>query len=71
MDNTIVLIDDAALRAFGQGYYDGYAKGKTRDLSCLGRRADGTTDHLAHYYRRGYDAGVADYCAIELENEEC
>lgn len=68
MDNTIVLIDEA-LRAFGRGYLDGYTKGETRDFSSFGIRADGTMDHLAHYYRRGYDAGVADYCDIELENE--
>lgn len=49
-------ICEAELKAFALGYYDGRTEGVERDPY--------VADNLRHMYRRGYDAGIADYSAI-------
>lgn len=47
---------EAELKAYAIGYYDGRAEGVSRDPY--------VADNLRHFYRRGYDAGVADFDPI-------
>jgi len=44
---------DAELKAYALGYYDGLEHGTEANIFI--------NDTLRHLYRRGYDAGVADY----------
>jgi hypothetical protein len=48
------------LYAYALGYFHGRADGESRD--CFADEAD----NLRHLYRRGYDAGVSDYCNEEI-----
>ena len=50
---------EAELKAFALGYYDG----RTEGVESNPYKAGGE-DALRHMYRRGYDAGVAEYSAI-------
>lgn len=45
----------AALEAYALGYYHGRAFG-TESVP------DAYNDSAVHFYRRGYDSGVTDYC---------
>lgn len=52
-------IDEKILTAFGTGYYDGRAHGVEKPFP-------GEEDDLVrHYYRRGYDRGVFDFCELD------
>ena len=51
------------LYAYALGYYHGRLKGEC--LDCFADEAD----ILRSLYRRGYDAGVSDYCNEELKEE--
>lgn len=53
----------AHLRAYAIGYYDGRAHGEAKN-PYIHELPD-----LRHLYRRGCDAGLADYCEIELPPE--
>ena len=48
-------MEDAELKAFALGYYDGRTEGV---------ESNPYTDSLRHFYRRCYDAGVAEYSHI-------
>lgn len=52
------------LYAYALGYYHGRLKGEC--LDCFADEAD----ILRSLYRRGYDAGVSDYCNEELKEED-
>lgn len=49
---------EAELKAYAIGYYDGRAEGVDNNPYKAGE------DALRHMYRRGYDAGVADFDPI-------
>lgn len=49
---------EAELKAYAIGYYDGRAEGVESNPYKAGE------DALRHMYRRGYDAGIAEYSAI-------
>jgi hypothetical protein len=49
---------------FARGYYDGRSFGN-QEASAV----ELYDDESKHFYRRGYDSGVADYCAIAHEDE--
>ena len=49
---------------FARGYHDGRLYGNEDSAAAL------YDDMSKHFYRRGYDCGVADYCATVHENEE-
>ena len=51
---------EAELKAFALGYYDGRTEGVESDPY--------VADNLRHMYRRGYDAGVAEYSAIVTDD---
>jgi hypothetical protein len=53
---------DSQTRAYALGYFEGRAKGCT-DIP----RFENEAENLA--YKLGYDAGVADYCQFELDQE--
>ena len=46
------------VQAYALGYYDGRSEGVEENMY--------HDEESRHWYRLGYDAGVADYCAIEL-----
>jgi hypothetical protein len=50
---------------FGRGYYDGRANG-------VGNMepARAVSDTAVVFYTAGYDAGVSDYCELDLEGGE-
>lgn len=48
---------------YARGYHDGRLYGNEETIS------DAYDDESKHYYKRGYDCGVADYCAIAHEDE--
>ena len=52
--------NETELRLYGLGYADGYVYGSI------------TVGSVAHdyWYKRGYDAGVADYCTNMEDNNE-
>lgn len=56
------MVTSAALEAYALGYYHGRAFG-------VDSVPDSYNDSAVHFYRRGYDAGVSDYCR-EAHNEE-
>ena len=49
---------------FARGYHDGRLYGNEESA------ADLYDDESKHLYKRGYDCGVADYCAAVHESEE-
>jgi len=49
---------------FARGYYDGRSYGNEQSAANL------YDDESKHFYKRGYDCGVVDYCAIAHEDEE-
>ena len=53
--------DPASLEAYALGYYEG------REIGTESNPFDG--DDLRLMYRRGYDAGVADYCRYDMNEE--
>jgi len=53
-------IPDDQLRAFALGYYYGRADGWDKDLYSNWPQTEAEA-LLRHLYRRGYEAGVADY----------
>lgn len=55
-------MNEFELRAFGLGFHHGLAVGIEQNPYEAG-------SFEFAYYARGYDAGVADYCATELEVE--
>jgi hypothetical protein len=56
-------MNEQELYAYGLGYYHGRHHGES--LDCFANEAD----ILRSLYRRGYDAGVADYCGEDLEEQ--
>ena len=56
-------VDQDILDFYAIGYYDGRVKGEMDDVYF-------GAEHY-HYYKRGYDAGVSDYCHFDLEDGEC
>ena len=50
----------AELNAYAVGYFHGRSEGVYRDNLYEG--------DLRHFYKQGYDSGVADYCVV-LEGE--
>lgn len=57
-------VDPWLLRSYAMGYYDGRTTG-TRHLDW-----DDVPAGARSYYKAGYDAGVADYCAIHHPEDE-
>ena len=55
-ERTWEELTDNQLRAYALGYYHGKAEG-LEDCPY-----EGYEGQLRHLYRRGYDAGIADYC---------
>lgn len=51
--------------AYARGYYDGRVNGFTDDTF-----GDDFGSYLVASYKAGYDKGVADYCALELDTVE-
>ena len=49
--------------AYALGYYDGRATG-------MEQNPFEPEDESRHWYRIGYDAGVSDYCALDMADEE-
>ena len=54
--------DFASLEAYALGYYEGRAIGTDSNVF--------EEDDLRLMYRRGYDAGVADYCRYDMDEAE-
>lgn len=54
------MSNEKELYAYALGYFHGRAHGQDRD--CFANEAD----ILRALYRKGYDAGVADYCGEDL-----
>lgn len=50
------------LRAYALGYYDGRAIGQENNIF--------EDDLDRHLYKRGYDAGIADYCYTYPDHTE-
>lgn len=55
------MTNDQELRAYGVGYYHGRTHG-VEDCPY-------EDDNLRHYYTRGYEAGVTDYCELDLQED--
>lgn len=53
--------NDRELYAYALGYYHGRSDGVGKD--CFADEAD----ILRHLYQRGYEAGVNDYCGLDME----
>ena len=53
-------MNEQELYAYALGYFHARAHGK--DMDCF----VGEADLLRHLYRRGYDAGISDYCGEDL-----
>ena len=47
---------------FARGYYDGRSYGSEQSTDTL------YDDQSKHFYKRGYDCGVFDYCALAHED---
>ena len=54
-------MNELELKAYALGYYHGRSEGVEKDPF--------VADELRHLYRRGYEAGVADYTTTD-EGEE-
>lgn len=52
---------DIELLAFAKGYWDGRLEGADT-------LSGGESDEYRHYYRRGYDRGVFDYCVEDIKD---
>ena len=66
MQDTILVPEgehaEGVLRAFAIGYHDGYVRGYVP-----GDESPYDDTPLQGFYKRGYDAGVADFCEQTLD----